>query len=101
LSSKNCNYFLIHGKISITNSNKLVIIGIDIAIIITLLPISILLAIAFSPASEQILTANSVINAIPVIFSKILRKLLFYSLLFGIDYKSNNVLTVLNNELIC
>ena len=24
-----------------------------------------------------------------------------YSLLFGIDYKSNNVLTVLNNELIC
>ena len=83
MSSKNCNYFLIHGKISITNSNKLVIIGIDIAIIITLLPISILLAIAFSPASEQILTANSVINAIPVIFSKILRKLLFiYVLLY-------------------
>ena len=77
MSSKNCNYFLIHGKISITNSNKLVIIGIDIAIIITLLPISILLAIAFSPASVQILTANSVMIAIPVIFNKIPRNCLF------------------------
>ena len=78
MSSKNCNYFLIHGKISITNSNKLVIIGIDIAIIITLLPISILLAIAFSPASEQILTANSVINAIPVILVKYLENFYLY-----------------------
>ena len=39
----------------------------DIETIITLPPISILLAMALSPASLQILTANSVKKAIPVI----------------------------------
>ena len=48
-------------------------IGIDIAIIITLLPISILDAIAFSPASAHMLTANSVIIAIPVIFNSLIQ----------------------------
>ena len=61
------------------------IIGIDIVIIITLLPISILLAIAFSPASEHILTANSVKNDIPVIFNNILKKFLFIYVLSAID----------------
>ena len=55
--------FRIYGKISIISSNKLDIIGIDMAIMIILLPISILAAIAFSPASAHILTANSVIIA--------------------------------------
>ena len=59
--------------------------GIDIAIIITLLPISILLAIAFSPASEHILTANSVIIAIPVILSKMLKNCLLIYVLSEID----------------
>ena len=40
----------------------------DIDIIIILLPISILLAMALSPESLQILTANSDKNAMPVIF---------------------------------
>ena len=52
----------------ITNSNNAVIIGIDILIIIIFPPKSILLAIAVSPESLQILTANSVNIAIPVIF---------------------------------
>ena len=56
------------GKIFNIISNKLEIIGIDIDIIIILLPISILLAIAASPESLHILTANSDKNAIPVIF---------------------------------
>ena len=48
-----------HGKISNIISNKLDIIGIDIDIIIILLPNSILLDIAPSPESLHILTANS------------------------------------------
>ena len=48
----------------ITNSKSAVIIGIDILIIIILPPKSILLAIALSPESLQILTANSVSIAI-------------------------------------
>ena len=56
--------------------------GIDIEIIIILLPISILLAIALSPESLQILTANSERNAIPVIFiSKVINALLIDVLL--------------------
>ena len=57
-----------HGKISNIISNKLDIIGIDIDIIIILLPNSILLAIAPSPESLHMLTATSDKNAIPVIF---------------------------------
>ena len=49
-------------------SSKLDIIGMDIDIIIILLPSSILLAIAASPESLHILTANSERKAIPVIF---------------------------------
>ncbi len=45
--------------------------GIDIEIMITFPPISILLAIALSPESLQMLTANSVKIAIPVILIKI------------------------------
>ena len=52
-------------------SSRFDIIGIDIDIIIILLPISILLAIAASPESLQILTANSERKAIPVIFINI------------------------------
>ena len=59
----------VYGKILVTVSNKFDIIGIDKYIIITLLPISILLAIAFSPESLHTLTANSVKKAIPVILS--------------------------------
>ena len=58
----------IHGKILSIISSKLEIIGIDIDIIIILLPSSILLAIAASPESLHILTANSERKAIPVIF---------------------------------
>ena len=58
-------------------SNRLDIIGIDIAIIMILLPISILLAIAPSPASLHTLTANSAKNAIPVIFNNIAKNVLF------------------------
>ena len=57
----------------ITNSKSAVIIGIDILIIIILPPKSILLAIALSPESLQILTANSVSIAIPVIFNIIFK----------------------------
>ena len=59
---------LCYGIIFIIVSNKPHSIGIDIDIIITLPPISILLAMAFSPESLHTLTANSVSIAIPVIF---------------------------------
>lgn len=49
-------------------SSMAVIIGIDKPTIITLPLNSILVAIALSPESLHILTANSVKNAIPVIF---------------------------------
>ena len=61
------------GKIFNIVSNRFDIIGNDIVIIITLLPNSILLAIADSPESLQILTANSAKNAIPVILISISR----------------------------
>ncbi len=53
--------------------------------IITLLPNSILLAIALSPESLQILTANSDKNAIPVIFISRFIKLVFIDALFATD----------------
>lgn len=59
--------------------------GIDIAIIIILLPISILLAIAPSPESLQILTANSERKAIPVIFINNAKKVLFMLALLAKD----------------
>ena len=52
---------------------------------IILLPNSILLAIAASPESLHILTANSDKNAIPVIFINSIMKLVFISVLFTID----------------
>ena len=63
------------------------IIGIDIVIIITFPPISILFAIAFSPESWHILTANSVSMAIPVIFNIILKNWLLIFALFDISFK--------------
>ena len=54
-----------------TNESKVAdITGIDILITITFPPKSILLEIAFSPLSLQILTAYSVKIDIPVIFNK-------------------------------
>ena len=66
-----------YGKIFIINSIKLEIIGTDIEIIIILLPSSILLAIAPSPESLQMLTANSARKAIPVIFTSKLINFMF------------------------
>lgn len=57
----------------------------DIDIIITFPPISTLLAIADSPESLHILTANSVKIAIPVIFISIFKKLLLTFVLFAIS----------------
>ena len=57
----------------------------DIDIIITFPPISTLLAIADSPESLHILTANSVNIAIPVIFISIFKKLLLTFVLFAIS----------------
>ena len=71
-----------YGNISITVSNKLDIIGIDIDTIITFPPISILFAIALSPESLLMLTANSVKNAIPVIFISNVKKSLLIAVLF-------------------
>ena len=65
-----------YGNICVTVSSRPARIGIDIEIITTFPPISIFVAIADSPASLQILTANSVKNAIPVIFNKSTKKLL-------------------------
>src|SRR5690625_3468694 len=71
-----------YGSISTTVSSKLDMIGIDIDTIITFPPISTLFAIAVSPVSLQILTANSVKNAIPVIFISKVRNSLFIAVLF-------------------
>ena len=59
--------------------------GIDIDIIIIFVPISIVLAIAPSPESLHILTANSDKKAIPVIFISRLKNSLFIDALFAID----------------
>lgn len=74
-----------HGNIFNISSNRLDMIGIDIVIIIILLPISILLAIALSPESLQMLTANSDRNAIPVIFISNSKNELFIEALFAND----------------
>ena len=63
-------------------SKRLAIIGIDIEIIKTFPPKSTLLAIAVSPVSLQMLTVNSVKNAIPVIFIRSIRNSLFIAVLF-------------------
>ena len=66
-----CYNNLGYGNIFSIISNKLDIIGIDIDITITFVPISIFRAIAVYPESLQILNANSERSAIPVIFSRI------------------------------
>ena len=76
-----CNFNFNGNTFNIT-SNKLDIIGIDADTINTLLPISILVAIALSPASLQMLVANSASIAIPVIFSSTITNLLFIEALF-------------------
>jgi len=58
-------------------------IGIDIAIIVTFPPISILEAIADSPESLHILTANSVKKAIPVILINKYKNSVFIEDLFA------------------
>ena len=64
------------------SSNKLDRIGIGADIIIILLPISILLAIAASPESLHMLTANSDKKAIPVIFiSNVINSVFMFDLL--------------------
>ena len=64
------------------SSNKLDRIGIAIDIIIILLPISILLAIAASPESLHMLTANSDKKAIPVNFiSNVINYVFMFDLL--------------------
>lgn len=62
-------------------------IGIEIETIMIFPPRSILVAIALSPESLQILTANSVKNAIPVIFNKMDKNSLFILVLL---FKSCN-----------
>lgn len=74
----------IYGNIFIIVSNSPDIIGIDIEIIITFPPISTLLAIALSPESLHILTANSVKSAIPVIFMSKPKNSLFNEALLAI-----------------
>ena len=77
---------IFYGKIFKIISNKLDIIGIDIDIIIIFVPISILLAIAPSPESLQMLTANSERNAIPVIFIKSVMNSIFICDLSCMDF---------------
>ena len=71
-----------HGNSFNIVSKRLAIIGIDIEIIKTFPPKSTLLAIAVSPVSLQMLTVNSVKNAIPVIFIRSIRNSLFIAVLF-------------------
>lgn len=67
------------------SSKRLEIIGTDIEIIIILLPSSILLAIALSPESLHILTANSAKKAIPVILISSTINVVFMDALLAID----------------
>ena len=76
-------------------SNNPEIIGIDIETIITFPPISILFAIAVSPESLQILTANSVKNAIPVIFISKVKNVLLIAVLFARLVKSSTTPDIL------
>ena len=83
-------------------SNRLDIIGMDIDTIITFPPISTLLAIADSPESLQMLTANSVKKAIPVIFINRVKNALFIAVLF--DKEVNRliippILSIMNNKI--
>ena len=78
-------YLNFYGNIFNTVSNNDFIIGIDMVIIITFPPISTLLAIADSPESLHMLTANSVNIAIPVIFINIFKKPLFMLVLLDIS----------------
>ncbi len=74
---------------AINVSNSAVIIGIDVPIINILPPKSIFDAIALSPLSLHILTANSVIIAIPVIFiNKVIKPVFAPALLDKLTNKS-------------
>ena len=78
-----------YGRIFTIVSKSPDIIGIDIDIIITFPPISILFAIAVSCESLHILTANSTKKAIPVIFiNKIINWLFIVVLLAKLLNKS-------------
>lgn len=75
-------YKYIYGNTRNIVSSKLEIIGIDVVIIIILLPISILVAIELSPASLQMLVPNSARIAIPVTFNSTTTNLLLIAILF-------------------
>ena len=87
---------LLYGKTCNIVSNKLEIIGIDIEIIKTLPPKSTLLAIAASPESLQILTANSVKKAIPVIFISNIKNSLLIAVLFDNVVSKYTILPILS-----
>lgn len=89
-----------YGNIFIIVSSRPAIIGIDIDIIITFPPISTLFAIAVSPESLQILTANSVKNAIPVIFISNTIKLLFIDALLVSDVSKSIIADIFPNTII-
>ena len=84
-----CTSFSFYGNNFRMISNKLEMIGIDIEMIIIFVPISILLAIAASPESLHMLTANSDKNAIPVIFINSAKNVLFIEALLAIDCNSS------------
>lgn len=64
-------FYIFYGNNFVKDSSAVDITGIDIEIIMTFPPKSILFAILVSPVSLQMLTAYSVKIEIPVIFSKI------------------------------
>ena len=80
--------------IFITISKRAVIIGIEITIINTLPPKSILFAIADSPESLDILTANSVKKDIPVILRRSDKNLVFILALEDISFNKFIILLI-------
>ena len=90
------NFFNYCGNTFIIVSKRADIIGIEIAIIITFPPKSILFAIALSPESLQMLTANSVKNAIPVIFNNITKNSLFILASFANSLSKDTIPEILS-----
>ena len=71
----------------------------DIEIIITFPPISTLFAIAVSPESLQILTANSVKNAIPVILISKVKNCVFIAVLLDKLFSNSIKAEILGNNI--
>src|SRR5699024_10929871 len=94
--------FTPYGNIFTIVSNKLEIIGMDIDTIITFPPMSTLFAIALSPVSLHMLTANSVRNAMPVILISNFKNSLFIDALFESEVKRSTIpliLSIRNNRI--